>query len=1305
MENLSQQIDHCALLDRHLLRGQWRKLERLPKEHGERKKAFRALENRINQSRSQCDQRWSSVPHSISVPDELPIAKNADEIVRLITDSQVIVVAGETGSGKTTQLPKLCLRAGLGKYGLIGHTQPRRLAALSVANRVAEELGTTVGAGVGYQIRFNDSTSRSTYLKLMTDGILLAEIQQDRFLNKYEVLIIDEAHERSLNIDFILGYLKQLIPRRPELKVIITSATIDVEKFSDHFDSAPIVSVSGRTFPVEVKYSPMETSIEPRGDGSVQADAIVNAVQEIHRTHKLTSGPGDVLVFLSSEKEIRETALQLRKQRIPAIEVLPLYSRLRQSEQVKIFRPHKGRRIILATNIAETSLTVPGIRYVVDAGMARISRYSIQSKIQRLPIEPVSQASASQRMGRCGRVADGICIRLYSEEDFNSRPEFTEPEIKRTNLAAVILQMISLRLGGIDKFPFIEKPEGKAINDGHKLLYELGAIDEHHGLTSIGKDMSRLPVEPRFARMLIAAGKYSCLKEVLIIVSALSIQDPRETPADKRQHAQEKHRQFAHPDSDFLSLVNLWGEFEQRRQDITRSQLRKYCNQNYLSFVRMGEWRETHRQLLALCHQLKLSLNKSVASYRDVHMALLPGCLNQVGYQSEGSEYLGSRNRKFRLLSGSSLARKPSKWIISGQVIETTQAFSSAAAKVEPEWIETVAGHLTRKSWSEPHWSKKQQQVMAYEKVTLYGLAIIEKRRVSYSGIDPDLCRDLFIREALVGQQLDIRPAFYEHNCRLIQNIEKQEEKLRKQSYFLDEKQIEIFYDERIPHWVNDRASLLRWYRKQAKTNNNLLEMKLEDLMPGHSVDFVKREFPDRTTVHNNPLAIQYQFNPGSTTDGATIEVPDALLGQLQQSDLDWAVPGQLKERCVYLLKSLPKSIRKNLIPVSGFVDQAIAAMNAKEEGKDLIDELCAQARAIKGIEIDKELLRQVELPQFLRIKIKVVDDSGKSLGVGSSLQLLRTKFLRDEVMIDETKSRGAKALHALERDGLTDWSFADFPEQVEVGDKLKLMRYPTLVDKGDSVSLRLLADRSESIVRSRRGLVKLYMLRTLQQKKHLLKQFTLLQKSCGLKLPAFLAGKEQAENFAFAVYSFCFEARSLRPTSKEQFEQLLFEKKANLFRVSHSFISVLEKLALANFNIRPLVDRLKQPPQQLLQQDIKQQLNDLFSDDFLATVDFDWLQQYPRYLQGIAYRLEKFTEQPDRDRQSRECVDTQWQRLLRECGKDRVSVNARVEHDPVLGQIRWMIEEYRVSLFAQHLKTRFPVSEKRLEKLWMKLH
>jgi len=1305
-DQLALDIGQCALADRHRLRRSLSELRKSGPGAAASLEPLTRLQREIKASQDRCLLRSRQIPDIIHLPVQLPVSEKAAEIGALLKEHQVLVVAGETGSGKTTQLPKICLQAGFGKYGLIGHTQPRRLAAISVATRIAEELGSEIGFGVGYQIRFGDKTGDATYLKLMTDGILLNEIQRDRFLNAYEVLIIDEAHERSLNIDFILGFLKQLLPKRPDLKVVITSATIDVERFSQHFGDAPVISVSGRTYPVEIRYAPLAASGNQREailDDDLQGDAILSALQEIQQLDKSRQGPGDVLIFFSSEKEIRETAVKIRKQHLAHTEVLPLYARLRQADQVKIFQPHSGRRVILATNIAETSLTVPGIRYVIDTGLARISRYSVHSKIQRLPIEPVSQASARQRAGRCGRLAEGICIRLYSEADFLSRPSYTDPEIKRTNLAAVILQMLYLRLGEVQHFPFIDPPEAKAVNDGYKLLFELGAIDARQQLTDTGRLMARLPVDPRLARMLIAAGQAGCLREVAIIVSALSIQDPRETPADKRQAAREKHAVFDHPDSDFLSFVNLWHAFEAQRQDLSQSQLRKYCTRNFLSYVRLREWRETHRQLLSLCHQLGLPLNREEGGYREIHTALLIGSLNQVGSRYEGVDYQGSRNRRFRLLPGSALSVRPPKWIVCGEIFETAQTYASFVARIEPEWVESVAGHLVRREWSEPHWSRKAQRVMAYEKVALYGLVIIEKRRVPYSDIDPGACHDLFISQALVDQQLDVDLPFYRDNRRLIADLEKQEEKLRKQAVFVDDRRVQEFYSARLPEWVNDRASLLRWYRKQAKRDPTLLKMRREDLIPEEAGNALSRNFPDQATLHNNPLQVAYQFKPGSEADGASIEVPAPLLAQLTQKDLDWAIPGQLRERSIFLLRTLPKNLRKQLIPLPEFVDQALGNLDPARQEADLKGVLCEQARRLKGVELRPEQLLDDKVPDYLKVKLRVTDSEGNLLASNSDLRALKKTLSADSRVRSTIREVSRETRHPLEISGLTDWTLTDLPPEVEIGEQLKLVRFPALVDEEDSVSVRLYEDRLPADRQHRRGVIRLYRLRTAQQARDLARNFAQQQRAWGLKLPPLLAGREAVEAFLFAVYCACFGVREAVPRSREQFEQSLLQGKGELYQMAQRLTLVLERLLERQFAVQSaLKPLLRTHP--ALHRELSEQLSALLSDDFLYTVPLAWLQEIPRYLQAIEGRLERAVEQSARDQQLAEQVRPYWQRLLDLDLKGAGSLNAFVEDRPDLSTFRWMIEEFRVSLFAQQLRTRVPVSAKRLDKLWQQI-
>lgn len=1230
--------------------------------------------------------RRSAIPATVEIPANLPIAGLADELRALLHKHQVVVVAGETGSGKTTQLPKICLQAGFGIRGLIGHTQPRRLAAVAVANRIAEELQATLGQGVGCQIRFADQTSDATYLKLMTDGILLNEIQRDRLLKQYEVLIIDEAHERSLNIDFILGYLKRILPQRPDLKILITSATIDLQKFATHFSDAPVVSVSGRLFPVAIQYAPIEGRDEDGDDP--QIDAIVDAVRKVESQDREDGGvSGDILVFLATEKEIRETALALRKHTFRDTEILPLYARLRQAEQHRIFQSHSGRRVILSTNIAETSLTVPGIRYVIDTGFARISRYSVQNKLQRLPIEPVSRASADQRAGRCGRVADGICIRLYPESDYLARPAFTEPEILRTNLAAVILQMLFLRLGAVDSFPFIDPPSDKAINDGYNLLYELSAIDEDRQLTPTGRKMAALPVEPRFARILLAASTYNCLKEILIIVSGLSISDPRESRGDDVQGSPAGKTL---PDSDFLALTALWNDFEKQRQDGNNQQLRRYCQRNALSLSRMFEWREVHRQLLGLCRSMNFSLNRHVADYEPIHRSLLAGLLNFIGCLTEGGIYQGTRNRKFRLLRSSLLSSRGIKWLVSSQIIETSFAFASIAARIESDWVIYEGGHLVKRSWSEPHWSKRRQQVEAYEKTTLYGLVLEDRKPVNYGPLDPETSRELFIREALVEDALEIDQEFYRHNRKLLADIARDEEKVRKQSWLVDPRQVERFYRDRIPEPVWDRQTFLNWYKQDREKLNRKLRLTLDDLNPDESRQALLAQFPSQTELHKNRLSIHYAFKPGTKSDGAVVDLPLALLAQLTDSDLDWIVPGQLRERCIALLKSLPKQLRKNFIPVSGFVDQILPAL-VPGTGS-LADALIDQIRRSKGLQLTRADLEQTVLPEYLKVKIRIVDEDGRELALGSDIERLRQDL---SVQLKELSGESAEAgqRHALECDGLQDWIIPELPQQVETGGRVRLLRFPALIDQGDSVNLRLLGSRQDAQRLSVPGIARLLMLRTAQQRALLLKQFRQLEKQWGIRAPEFL--RSIGEPATMAVYATCFGLHGSLPRSRDQFEKRLSEHRAELIAEGNELARVLDRIVALYFE---LGRQLPELPAELkhLRDDVTHQMALLFPENFLQEADGNWLREYPRYLQAICLRIERARLQPEKDRQLTEQIRQKQQRW--EDG--RIAATADTAE---LQQYRWLLEEYRVSLFAQQLKTRLPVSGQRLDKQWAK--
>ena len=1287
LNSLKQQLDKCQHGDSFRLARQIRQLENSQISKTEFKSRVDTIAGKIAESQRICEKRTLAIPADFNFPSELPVSAKVSEIEQLLKEHQVLVIAGDTGSGKTTQIPKICLQAGLGRRGLIGHTQPRRLATVSVANRIAEELNTKLGSGVGYQVRFNETISESTYLKLMTDGILLAEIQNDKFLNKYDAIIIDEAHERSLNIDFLLGYLKQLLKKRSELKLIVTSATIDVDKFSKHFSNAPIVSVSGRTYPVETRYFPLENL----GDESIdqlQQNGILQSLEAIieeDAAQKQISG--DVLVFFSSEREIRETAVAIRKKKYPHCEVLPLYARLRQSEQRKIFSAHKGRRIVLATNVAETSITVPGIKYVIDTGFARISRYSVQSKIQRLPIEAISQASANQRQGRCGRLSDGICIRLYSERDFTGRAEYTDPEIKRTNLASVILRMLSLGLGDVEKFPYLEPPEQKAINDGFKLLNELNAITQKRELTAIGRQMAKLPVDPKLSRMLVVANTQACLYEVLIIVSALSIQDPRELSGEVRQQAQERLAIFNHPDSDFLSLVNLWKDYEKKRQELTQNQLKKHCKNYFLSFMRMREWREVHRQLLLSCQQLGFRLNKEPGTYEAVHKTLIAGSLNQIANKVEGKTYVGSRNRRFTLFASSVAASTKANWIVTGELVETSQTFASIAAKIQPQWVESMALHLVKREFFEPHWSKKRQAAMAYERVQLYGLTIIEKSLVNYRNIDVEGARTIFIKEGLVPGEVISNHSFVKSNADFLQSLSKEEEKLRRPDFYIGDKEIAGFYEERIPEEISSTGQLETWLKSLAGTEKDILLMTRENILTGDATSDHAAHFPDHTPVQKNQLFIDYKFDPGSARDGATVQVPEKILNQLEQADIDWAVPGIVREKCIALLKGLPKSLRKQLIPISNLVDVILPNM-APTDG-ELVDSLISHVAAVKQVKLSREDFQAIDLPAHLRVKIRVSNDKGEELGFGEQLLLLKKNIMpaQDQVVA----ARIEESIHPIQRRDLKNWEFAEFPERVEIGSDLVLVRFPALVDYKDSVSIELFTDQKEARRVNKFGLMRLLMFRSVAQCNMLKKRFEQLQKKSVLLIPPEL--KELVSGAVTASYLSAFELENAQPRDQDSFELLLNYGKSRLHSAGEKIANVLDVFLNTRFSLLKGLAELNSKELDYFSEDIRQQLGNLMSEKLLLNTSIEWLEQYPRYLQAIQVRLERAPHLGGKDKENTEDVARYWRRYKDLC-EQRV-----VKNPEELNHYRWMIEEYRVSLFAQSLGTKLQVSAKRLEK------
>jgi len=1233
------------------------------------------LQGRIEKSVALAAARKSSVP-SVSYPEGLPISARVNDITQAIQQNQVVIIAGETGSGKTTQIPKMCLELGLGVFGVIGHTQPRRVAARTVSQRIAEELGVKVGEQVGYQFRFTDHTSDRTHVKIMTDGILLAETARDRFLEKYDAIIIDEAHERSLNIDFLLGYLKRILPKRPDLKIIVTSATIDVERFSSHFNNAPIIEVSGRTFPVDVLYRPQKVTKSTDSDEQM-INGVLDTLHEIERLEPR----GDVLVFLPGEREIRELAAEIRKSDLRTLDVLPLYSRLSVAEQNRVFRPHSQARVILATNVAETSLTVPGIRYVIDPGMARISRYSYRSKIQQLPIEPVSQASAQQRKGRCGRVSSGVCFRLYSEEDFLSRPEFTQPEIMRTNLASVILQMLVLRLGDIEKFPFVEPPEQRQINDGFQLLFELQAVDQQRNITKLGREIAKFPVDLRFARMLLQAGRFDCLSELLLITSALTVQDPRDRPHERQQAADEAHRRYLDEQSDFIALVNLWRSYESERQALSQKQLRKYCRDNFLSFTRMREWRDVHRQLHLLCKELNLLENKSAAEYPSIHQALLSGLLGNIGEKSGENEYKGARNRTHYIFPGSSQFKSKPKWIVSGELVETTRLYARNVARIDSEWIEPLAQHLVTRNVFEPCFDPKRGQVMAFEEVLLYSVVIVKKRRIDFASADPVQAREIFIQSGLVEQQLKTDVSFYQHNKALIEDIEKLESKSRTRDILVDNYALYAFYDARLPADVWTEISL----RNFLKADKHVLRLDREQLMK-QKVELSERLYPNAMQVADAELPIDYQFNPEDEDDGVSINVPVAMLSQVSKAQLDWVIPGLLREKCLALIKSLPKALRKKFVPAPEYADRVVEQLEF--DGRPLVEVLAERLFQMTGNKVTPGDFNEANLEKHLNMNIRILDINGRTLGSGRNLTQLRSRF---EAQADE--SFRSRARLDLEQEGLTDWTFGELPEQVQIEHGgVVLKGYPALIDKDQSVCLEVLDSATDAAQQTRFGLLRLFLLQLPEQVKYLRRNIAGFEK---FALYYVTRGSRDVllEDLIGAIFRYTFIEDLPILKTNDDFKTRLKEK-TQLISVANDVARLLGQLLKKSHEIDTAIDSLSSSQHEFVRNDIKQQLQLLLQPGFLKDLPRRWLQQYPRYMKAIVHRLDRLQGNLLRDEQATQEINAlmlRWQ----SCSNPLAET---AQH------YRWMLEEYRISQFAQSVGTSIPVSSKRLEKQWQKV-
>jgi ATP-dependent helicase HrpA len=1249
----------------------------------------------------------------ITYPPELPVSQRRDDIAEAIRDHQVVIVAGETGSGKTTQLPKICLELGRGVRGgdgrgagggLIGHTQPRRIAARSVAERIASELGTELGDLVGYQVRFTDRTSKASRVKLMTDGILLAELQRDRMLKKYDTIIIDEAHERSLNIDFLLGYLKRLLPRRPDLKLIITSATIDVDRFAKHFD-APVIEVSGRTYPVEVRYRPLMAFDEEDDEGEVvvrdQTEAIVDAVKELS-----AEGPGDILVFLPGEREIRDTADALtdldKLDHRRRLEVVPLYSRLSAAEQHRVFSSHGAslRRVVLATNVAETSLTVPGIRYVVDTGVARISRYSVRTKVQRLPIEPISQASANQRSGRCGRVEAGIAVRLYSEEDFEGRPEFTDPEILRTNLASVILQMASLGLGDIAKFPFVEPPDKRNVSAGVQLLEELGALASDK-LTQVGRRLARLPIDPRLARMILEAERLGCVREVIVIAAALSLQDPRERPSEFQAQADQLHARFKAEGSDFLTWLNLWRYVKEQQKELSSSAFRRMCKREYLNYLRVREWQDFESQLRQVCKEMKIEVGHPADNpdADGIHQALLSGLLSHIGLLEEREkekssgrrpmrEYLGARGAKFAIFPGSGLARKQPQFLMAGELVETSRLWARQNAAIKPEWAERLAGDLAKRTYSEPHWSKKRASVMAHERVTLYGVPLVADRLVSYGKVDVPLARELFIRHALVYGEWHTRHRFMETNRRLLEEAEELEHRARRRDIVVDEHTLFDFYDVRVGPEVVSGAHFDRWWKDERRQRPDLLDFDPSMLTHDAADQVTEADYPEQWVGESLTFPISYHFEPGSADDGLTIDVPVATLNRVEADDFSWNVPGLREELVTSLIRSLPKPLRVNFVPAPNKAREFLAAVPPGEE--PLLDALERWCRSTTGVVVPREAWDWSKVAEHLRPTYRVVDEDGQEQARGKDLEALKEP-LRPQfaAAIAEVATDSGLA-----RTGETTWAFdtieASF-EQVRAGHQVRV--FPALVDEGATVGLQVFGSADEQEARHRLGVRRLLLLAISSPVPAILRDLTNVEK-LGLAGSPYPTVSELLEDCRAAVVQAVVDARPV-VRDRSSYDALLAEARreheAHLRATMADVIRVLGAWRQAEKALSGRAEMLMLPALT----DMRAQLARLVHAGFVGEAGATQLRRYPTYLAALGQRRERLDGQLNRDRQLMDQVADLQDAYLHQ-------VEALPPGRPPgehLRQVRWMLEEYRVSLWAQQLGTPYPVSDQRIRR------
>ncbi|WP_118802776.1 ATP-dependent RNA helicase HrpA [Haemophilus haemolyticus] len=1282
-QSLFSQLHDIMLVDQRRLSARIHGIGKIKSQEAQQAVAAE-IRQQIEQARLRVENRKTAVQNPIVFPESLPVSQRKAEIQKLLSEHQVIVMAGETGSGKTTQLPKMCLELGFGNLGMIGHTQPRRIAARSVAARIAEELKTELGDLVGYKVRFNDQISDDTQIKLMTDGILLAEIQNDRFLNQYSCLIIDEAHERSLNNDFILGYLKQLLPRRRDLKLIITSATIDVERFSKHFNNAPIIEVSGRTYPVEVRYRPVVEE-----DDQDQLQGILNAVDELQ-----AEGRGDILIFMNGEREIRDTAEALQKQNLKHTEILPLFARLSAQEQNKIFHPSGLNRIVLATNVAETSLTVPGIKYVIDPGTARISRYSYRTKVQRLPIEPISQASANQRKGRCGRVSEGICIRLYSEEDFNSRPEFTDPEILRTNLASVILQMTALGLDDIEAFPFVDAPDERHIQDGVKLLEELGAFEtvqtksgEKRLLTRVGRQLAQLPVDPLLAKMILSAVNFGCVYEMMIIVSALSIQDPRERPQEKQQASDEKHRRFADKKSDFLAFLNLWRYLQEQQKELSKNQFRRQCQKDFLNYLRIREWQDIYHQIRLTVREMGLPINSEKAEYQQIHTALLSGLLSHIGLkEAEKQQYLGARNAHFAIFPNSVLFKKHPKWVMAAELVETSKLWGRMVAEIEPEWIEPLAEHLIKKSYSEPRWSKSRGAVIADEKVTLYGVPIVSARPVNYGAIDPTVSREIFIQSALVEGDWNTKHKFFKENQRLVREVEELEHKSRRRDILVDDRTLFEFYDQRIGTEVVSQKHFDTWWKKAQQKDPELLNFERSFLINDDAEQVSKLDFPNFWHQGNLKLKLTYQFEPGTDADGVTVHIPLPLLNQVEMTGFDWQIPGLREELVIALIKSLPKSYRRNFVPAPNYAQAFLSRAVPLE--KPLLDTLIYELRRMTGVTVEAEHWNWEQIPSHLKMTFRVVDENGKK--ITESMNLDELKFnLKDRVQ----ESISAVADDGIEQSGLHIWSFADLPQCYEQKQRVfSVKAFPAIVDEKDAVGIKLFETEFEQAVAMQQGLRRLLLLNVPSPIKYLHEKLPNKAK-LGLYFTPFGRVLDLIDDcIACAVDKLIADFGGF-VWDEAGFEKLRDFVRENLNEVTVDISQKVEQILSLNHALNQRLKGKMDFTMAFALSDIKSQLAGLVYQGFVQKSGYDRLPDLHRYLQAVDKRIDKLAQDVNRDRTAMlrvEQVQQAYQQLLAKLPKSKPISDE-------VAEIRYMIEELRVSLFAQQLGTKYQVSDKRI--------